>query len=275
MYGGRPQEAAGLLTLAVQVAQQNGLDHSQYRAHSNLANLGMNWDLPGAATHAEAALAAYRRRGDPYAESLAGSVLARLHLMAGRWDQLADLCAEAFEDPERPGAEFGHYARLLLHAHRGEAEEAIHALAQLTAWRDTDDVEFDEMYHACAIATNLVQGDPAAALDTALRIIPDAIRILTPAIEGVRDAWPDAVQAALALGRHDEVHSLIALLTDRPRGHVPPYLRAQLAPRTLAWPPPRDDTKPSSRASMTRSRSSRPWAIPTGSRSPRPTSPRG
>jgi tetratricopeptide (TPR) repeat protein len=43
-----------------------------------------------------------------------------------------------------------------------------------------------------------------------------------------RIGFPCAVEAALSLGRTDEARRLLSLLADRPRGHVPPYLRAQL-----------------------------------------------
>jgi len=36
--------------------------------------------------------------------------------------------------------------------------------------------------------------------------------------EVARQAWPDALEAALALGDPDEAHRLLALVADRPRG---------------------------------------------------------
>ena len=48
-----------------------------------------------------------------------------------------------------------------------------------------------------------------------------------------RLAWPLAVESALAAGDRDETRPLLALVEDAPIGHVPPYLRAQLA-RLLA-----------------------------------------
>lgn len=40
---------------------------------------------------------------------------------------------------------------------------------------------------------------------------------------------PDALDAALALGRLDEGAALVALLAEQPPGHIPPYLAAHLA----------------------------------------------
>jgi tetratricopeptide (TPR) repeat protein len=45
----------------------------------------------------------------------------------------------------------------------------------------------------------------------------------------VRYGWPEVVSAALELGRLEEAHALIDELATLPPGHVPPYLRAELA----------------------------------------------
>ncbi|MEJ7708068.1 MAG: hypothetical protein WKF82_12855 [Nocardioidaceae bacterium] len=47
--------------------------------------------------------------------------------------------------------------------------------------------------------------------------------------EGFRLGWPLALEASLAAGRLDDAQHLLALVADAPKGHVPPYLRAQLA----------------------------------------------
>jgi hypothetical protein len=47
--------------------------------------------------------------------------------------------------------------------------------------------------------------------------------------EEFRLAWPLAVEAALASGRVDDATAQLALVSHTPKGHVPPYLRAQLS----------------------------------------------
>ena len=47
--------------------------------------------------------------------------------------------------------------------------------------------------------------------------------------DGTRLAWPDAVGAALALGRLDDAQDLVDSIADLPRGLVPPLLRAELS----------------------------------------------
>jgi ATP/maltotriose-dependent transcriptional regulator MalT len=46
--------------------------------------------------------------------------------------------------------------------------------------------------------------------------------------EAVRFAFPIAVEAAIDLGDLDEADRLIKMLSTRPRGEVPPFLRAQI-----------------------------------------------
>ena len=60
-------------------------------------------------------------------------------------------------------------------------------------------------------------------------MLPEAIGELGAANESVRHAWPAALEAALELGRVDAARELVAQLAELPPGHVPPYLRAQLA----------------------------------------------
>lgn len=220
-----------MFALAVEVAQRHGLDDLLHRAQSDLANVAMNWDLSGAIEQAEAGLAGCRRRGDPHNESISAGNLAHVLLLAGRWDEVDQLTHDLLDSrPDRSRAESLHQARLLLHAARGNGAAAADALGHLNAWEaGYDIVELTAQYKSSVIVTRVAQADDAAALDTALSSLPEAVETLTPAHDAVRDGWPDAFGAALRLGRIADAETLIALLADRPRGHIPPYLRAHLA----------------------------------------------
>jgi hypothetical protein len=85
------------------------------------------------------------------------------------------------------------------------------------------------IYDACLIEVRLAEEKPAEALDLGLRMLGPTIKLLTPAHDSVRDVWPDTLHAALRLGRHEDAHHVIGMLADLPPGHIPPYLRAQLA----------------------------------------------
>jgi class 3 adenylate cyclase/tetratricopeptide (TPR) repeat protein len=226
---GRTKEGGLLYAGAVDVAERHELAEIHHRALHNLSELAILWDQADARRSAEAALAVARRRGDRYGAGITANGLMALHLYAGRWDELESLARELLDpDPHRPGAEFCHEPLLFLHALRGEGDAATVALDQLVGWKDSDDPEFRSAYDACVIATRLAEGRPAEALEHGLRTLAPAMQTATPAYRSVRDGWPDALHAALRLARHD-ARRIIALLADLPPGHVPPYLRAQLA----------------------------------------------
>jgi tetratricopeptide (TPR) repeat protein len=227
---GRTKEGRLLYAGAVDVAERHELAEIHYRALHNLSELATLWDHHDARRRAEAALAVARRRGDRYGEGNTANGLMALHLYAGRWDELERLARETLDpDPHRPGAEFCHEPLLFLHALRGEGDAATVALDHLVGWKDSDHLESRAAYDACVIATRLAEGRPAEALEHGLRTLAPAIETMTPAHRSVRDGWPDALHAALRLARQEDARRIIALLADLPPGHVPPYLRAQLA----------------------------------------------
>ena len=67
------------------------------------------------------------------------------------------------------------------------------------------------------------------ALERGDAMLDEAIGKLGLANESIRYAWPDMLEAALELGRIDRARELVTLLADEPPGHVPPFLRSQLA----------------------------------------------
>ena len=227
---GRPQEARGLYVTALDVAESHELAEVQSIAMGNLANLAMLWDQPDARRHVDAALAVARRRGDRHAETLSAGNVLTLHLYAGRWDELERLARELLDpDPDGLGAEFVHYRLVWLHAVRGEGDAATAALEHLAVWKDSGDPEYRSMYDVAEVAIRLAESKPSDALEHGLRTLAGTIEALTAAHDSVRDGWPDTLHTALRVARHADTRRLIALLADLPPGHVPPYLRAQLA----------------------------------------------
>jgi tetratricopeptide (TPR) repeat protein len=227
----RPQQAGYLYAGAVDVAERGQLSEPLARARGNLGALGGLWDLPDAREHTQAALAIHRRLGDRYGESLTAGNLMELDRLAGRWDELEALARELLDhDPHRPGAEILHYQLLPLYALRGEPQAAAAALAQLAAWKDADDNQYRTNYDMCVVLVRAAEDNPDQALAHGLRALQSAIDTLEGrSAEAVRDYWPDTLHAALTLARHDDAHRVVNMLADRPPGHVPPYLRAQLA----------------------------------------------
>ena len=153
-----------------------------------------------------------------------------VYLFSGRWSELVQLAAELLEgNQQRPSAADIHYRLCFLHALRGRADAALTSLSAMAEWEHSDNAEELALHGSAVIAVNLAEGH----LDLVAQQAPDVLRASVATIgvanEGLRFGWPDALEAALRLGRLDNARALLALLADQPPGHIPPYLRAQLA----------------------------------------------
>ncbi len=227
---GRAEEARALFEAAIKIADRHDLTTQLARAQGNNANVHMQWDLPDAAEQFESSLALARRRGDRYQESHSAGNLMRLHLFAGRWQEVERLAAELLEEAaDRPEPEDLHWSVAILHTLRGELDEARASFAQMVAWEQGDDDECQAIHASVAIGLHLAEGHAEQALEQGQRTLAEAIKTLGPSNESVRNAWPDTLDAAIELGHLDAARELLALLADQPPGHIPPYLRAQLA----------------------------------------------
>ncbi|HEY2637961.1 MAG TPA: hypothetical protein VGI54_11260, partial [Solirubrobacteraceae bacterium] len=226
VVSGRRDESMLLLQGAIRLAEEHGHMWVLQRARLNLGHLLMSWDMPGDAEASEEALALARRRGDSVAEALVGGNLVSAHVQAGRWDEAEQVAASllaARDDGAKDARDtvFGdvHERLALLHILRGELDAARRSLEAAHGWGDSDELESRRMHEATTAQLALAAGDPAAALATVQAIAGE------PRIdEGIRAAWPVAVDAALALGRHDELAELLAELDARPPGFVPPWV---------------------------------------------------
>jgi len=93
---------------------------------------------------------------------------------------------------------------------------------------ESDDVQSRVNNLATEGCVALAEEDPAAALVAFRRCIDAVIEGEHEfAHEAVRIAFPDAVEAALAVPDLEAVRELIELVATRPPGEVPPFLRAQ------------------------------------------------
>ncbi len=228
LQSSRTEEARALFSAAQEIAERHELAAELALAHGNSGNLGVQWDMPEAAEHYIATLALARRRGDRFRESVAAGNLIYLYVYAGRWDEAEDLAAELLGNEDRAGVEFLHFPLAILHTFRGELEAAVDSFARIAAWERGDDDELRAIHTSVAMRLHLAGGRPADALELGSQLLGPAIDSLGTSHDAVRNAWPDTLDAALALGRVDAAGELLALMSDQPPGHLPPYLRAQL-----------------------------------------------
>ena len=226
---GRVYEARILFDAAVELCEQHELANQLWFAQVNSGDFAGRFDLPGAAERTRDALDTARRIGSRYYESIAASNLMRVWECSGEWDELERLGTELLAQSEdRPGAEMLHFELGIVAAFRGDIEAARAHLARIGSWRTTQNNQLRWTYAACHATIAMCAGESADALDLLGGTIDEIVETEGPSSQASRIGFPVAVGAALSLGRLAEADHLLALLAHRPRGHVPPYLRAHL-----------------------------------------------
>jgi hypothetical protein len=186
----------------------------------------------------EAALRLTRRIGDGDGQALCLCNLATTHLYAGRWDDAESHIWQAVDAaPEGPQKAFVRWPLVWLHSARGERDNAQQQQTELEALADSDDMQSRAAVGVGRAAVALAFGDPHRALVAAEQAAFSGVRLRS---EGFRWGWPLAMEGALAADRSDDAVRLLGSVGDAPRGHVPPYLRAQLARYTALLNTARD-----------------------------------
>ena len=227
-YLGRFEEALALHEGAVAVGERHQVPR-RHLALGNAAVLRLTQDLPGAAEACEAALLAARRAGDRAGESIAICNLMAAKLASGAWDELAALGEQTLaEDPDRPEFVYIEQQLGLLRVHRGELAAARSNLERMAALEGSDDIEARHCFAALDGLLANAEGDRERGLELLERTSREGFASQGASSESVRITWPEAVQAALALGRLEAARELVALFSERPRGVVAPLLRAEL-----------------------------------------------
>ncbi len=227
---GRVREARLLYDGAIEIAEPLGLGFELNRARTNSGNLSLQWDLPGAEELCRTALDAARRRGERRMETVIGGNLLTLLILTGRWDEAARLGTELLGDnPGRAGVEFFNAGLAVLHAYRGEAAEAAAAIEGLARWATVEDIGYRSLRLAAIAVVAQLEGRTEDALNAGAELLPETVEVLSAATDAVRMAWAETLEAALALGRLDDARTVVGLLDVLPPGHIPPYLRAELA----------------------------------------------
>jgi class 3 adenylate cyclase/tetratricopeptide (TPR) repeat protein len=228
---GRVEEARALLEAAVSVARRSGITRIEMSAEITLADLCMTRDLPDAEGHCESALELGRRWGARQAEAFAVGNLMYIMILKGRFDEASQLGLNLLEvvGDNAASAALLHEGLAHVHALRGEVDAARSHFSRCAPWATTDDVQFRIAYAALEAAVALVGQNSDVALATCQRAVADAVEHGLPvALDSVRTAVGVGVEAALAAGDLDGADELVARITARPVGEVPPYLKAHL-----------------------------------------------
>ena len=186
------------------------------RAEGNLADLCMTQDLPGAEAHCETALMLARRWGARDMEAFAAGNLMYVLTMTGRFDEAFRLGAELLQaGSDMPGVPSIHGRLAVLEALAGHQQSAEEYLASSASNEQSDDMQERAMCLAARAAVALARHDYQVALDAAGRAVDGALGGgVHVAHEAVRQAFPDALDAALAIPDLDRGERLVELLAN-------------------------------------------------------------
>jgi tetratricopeptide (TPR) repeat protein len=226
-FTGRHEEGLVLFEGAIKIAGLHNLTRLRVRAELNAADQSLRAGLPDMVDRSRNSLRLTRQLGDRGQEAVAtGNVMLAL-LLTGEWDEVEELGRSA--DYSLPDNEFLLNRLASLRAMRGEVELARRTQSQTEAWASTLAYEARMLQHATEGMVTLVEGRPADAFERLSSMIQEALSVEGPNSEGLRMGWPDAIDAAVEIGKLDEAAELCRLVEERPPGHVGPYLRAQIA----------------------------------------------
>ena len=223
----RVVEAAALFSAVAELARGHDDLEMEALARSSLGQLRALADLPDASTELQASQNLSNRLGHRLFEAENASELGVLHHFMGDWDEAERCSARAIEVAQRAHLPDGRLPLLLLLATRGQLDDAQQQVSALEALADSGDLDSTLDLSRAILAR---AGDrPREAADAAGRVARDVFRTDGQYSGRFRLAWPLAVESALAAGDVDEARALLALVEEAPTGHVPPYIRAQLA----------------------------------------------
>jgi len=226
MFADRGIEAGVLFDGAIAIADARGTRTWALWARLNSGDMFLRTDAPEADERLQAAVADARRLGQRGGESAVVAYLATLRLLQGRWEEVERLGGDLLARRDGEAVEEIHSRLALLCCLRGQPAEQH--LAALAPWERHEDLQSRLVYATTRASVELASGRPEAALAHAGATVRDAIGGLGVSHDITRQAWPDALDAAVALRRADDIAALVELLAERPAGHVPPFLRAQL-----------------------------------------------
>jgi class 3 adenylate cyclase/tetratricopeptide (TPR) repeat protein len=227
---GRVEEARINYEATIDIARRHGFADAESLAEGNLGDLCMKYDLPEAEEHCEAALALARRSGARYAESVAVSNLMVVLTMAGRFEEAYRLGTDTvLSSGDTAGSSWLHVCLADIDRRLGRVREAKAHCASAEHLGVSDDVQDRVGYLAYRSGVELADGDVQTALEMASRAIDESFTgDVGVFYEAIRTALPEAIDAAIALKELEKAEAIVELLSARPPGEVPPFVKLQI-----------------------------------------------
>jgi hypothetical protein len=223
---GRSRMGLGLLRVSLELAEQLGDPTAQIRPLNNLVSFLATRDLRGARSYAEQGLAVVRRAGDrEWGLTLTASA-AHVYWLAGDWEATLAFAGDLdYENENGPVLD-------LLTAYAAAIREArampsyIPEIQDLPTGMRTDIL----LVAGRALLASFVaraEGDIAAAAEQSETAIREYV-----STSGVDDDFPlfwlTALDDRLAIGDTEGARRLCGLVSEAPRGSVPPLVRSML-----------------------------------------------
>jgi class 3 adenylate cyclase/tetratricopeptide (TPR) repeat protein len=223
---GRITESRLYLEASVPAAKEGSRDAS--RAENNLGWFCAGHDLPGAEAHLMKALAIARRWGSRAAEAASADSLLSVLTLQGRYKEAQALADEVI--PTQRTSRFGealNVRRAVLDALRGEVAQANERLLSAADMKSSPELQLKGHYLWVEGLVRLSSGDNIGALGS-IEQYQEVARAEGYSGEGVREAVPIAVEAALALGTPGRIEPFLAEIGDQPPGVISPSVKLQL-----------------------------------------------
>jgi class 3 adenylate cyclase/tetratricopeptide (TPR) repeat protein len=226
---GRDAEAGALTRLALDVALEHDLSTAAVRGYNNVADLSARADRfeNAAATYRDGLMLA-RRVGNRQAEWQFLGQIYPLYAL-GRWDEAL---AFAGQIPESGFAvtRFPFMCVIgpsaMIHANRGDVDGVARLVEIFSAVGDSDDLTERASFGWARVALLSARGTHREALEAACDIweLRDVVGVSS---EQMKEAFSQAVEAALAVGDIDVAERLVSTVESMRPGRYPQSMRAQ------------------------------------------------
>ncbi len=226
---GRYGEARAIHRWALELLQGENDLTAQTNVQINLAEDLVEGDEPGADQATAKVLELSRRLGDRNGEAFGLVNHALVMILNGRWDEAAELSRAVLglsHDPIR--ASWAQGRMMLVHLWRGEDAKALTAADSATELQHSEDMQDRPAGGSALAVAQWLRADPAATT-TALDAAREAATAMGLRTDILRVAWMVTAHISVASGRDDAVAELVDLIASHPPGHVPPFLRAEVA----------------------------------------------
>jgi tetratricopeptide (TPR) repeat protein len=228
-YHSRLEEAQALTERALKLALEYELPAAALRAYNNLGDLLHRRDrCHEAADLLQQGIAYARRVGDRSQEQILLSELSWSLALTGRWAEALSVLNQVPE--ERLVALLGVFVTALPEplVAQGRIEDARRLISHHARWEAATDIQQRTSYHAGAAVVLRAEGNEREALAAAEEVFTSVVPI-RPADQTVKVAFPQALDAALALGERERAEQLLATIEALPPGRLAPSLRAHAA----------------------------------------------